>query len=418
MSKLVSPPKNTWVPYKWELMIWFWLAYFLGQGDRQVFNVVLPLVRDDLGLTDAHMGFVASSLMVVLALMVPLAGWVGDQYNRSRVIVFSLACWSIAGLLMGQSVLLWHVLILRCVAAGGGEAFYGPASNALIAEHHVSTRSLAMAIHQSALYTGMVVSGWVAGYVGERYGWRMAFAVFGLLGLLLAAVIFFRVKPSGKLTPRQVPLRQLHVSLVAAFRVVIARRTALLLTLAFAAMVFATIGYVTWMPTYLHEEFGLSLSAAGFAAMFWHHLAALVGVLLGGYLSDRWAYQRRSARLGLQMWGLWLGAPFMAVMGMSQDLMWVYLGLAAFGLFRGLYDANIFASVFDVIPPDYRSTSVSVMVLVAFFIGAGAPYLMGVLKPWLGLGDCLTLMGGVYVLGGSLIWWAKTFTFEQEYIGS
>ena len=87
--------------YRWELLGWLWLAFFFNQADRQVFNVIIPLLRRELALSDVQLGLVSSVFIAANGLMVPIAGFLGDVYSRKRIIVISLFAWSLATLCTG-----------------------------------------------------------------------------------------------------------------------------------------------------------------------------------------------------------------------------------------------------------------------------------------------------------------------------
>jgi len=396
----MSIPSPVSSRYKWEALALLWFAFFFNQADRQIFGVVLPLIRDDLHLTDAELGFIASALGWTLALTVPFAGWVSDRYPKNWVITLSLCFWSAATLFTGVSSTLVQFILLRSVATGGGEAFYAPAANALISDLHRETRARAMAIHQTALYVGVVASGGVAGWIGQTWGWRPAFYVFGACGLLLAVIFAFRLRrPVSAAATTQ----EHEGEAPSIIRLFLAKPTAILLTVAFTAVVFVNVGYLAWMPTFLHERFGLSLTEAGFSSMFYHHASALAGVLLGGWWSDRAVQSDPNARLKLQCLGLSLGAPFIALMGTGTTQFAVLAGSAGFGFFRGIFEANLYAVLFDVIAPKLRASASGFMIMFAFLTGACSPYLLGVLKPTLGLARGLASLGVVYLLGAIAI---------------
>ncbi|MNX99000.1 Major Facilitator Superfamily protein [compost metagenome] len=192
------------------------------------------------------------------------------------------------------------------------------------------------------------------------------------------------------------------------------KKTALLLTLAFACMVFVNVGYLTWAPTFLHEKFNLSLANAGFSSMFYHHVFAFLGVLYGGRFSDQWAKNNPGARLKIQAFGLLLACPFIYLLGSSGNLYWVYAGMGLFGFFRGIYDSNIYASLFLVTAPAIRASVSGAMIMFAFLIGAFAPWILGVIKPTLGLSDGLSALSIVYLLGSIFIFIALRFTLLKE----
>ena len=192
--------------------------------------------------------------------------------------------------------------------------------------------------------------------------------------------------------------------------------TALLLTLAFAGMVFVNVGFMTWMPTYLHEKFGFSLARSGFDATFYHYIAAFVGVLLGASIADRYCHKIAGMRGIVQGTGLLLGAPFIFLLGIANTPLVVYLGLALFGLFRGIYDSNIFAALYDVVEPKFRSTATGLMLMFAFVTGASAPYILGKIKPALGLAWGLSALSVVYVLAALCIFIAVRYFYKNDKI--
>lgn len=396
--------------YKWELLILLWLAFFFNQADRQIFSVVLPLIRTDLSLTDAELGLISSVLVWTYGLLVPVAGFVGDRFSKKRVVGISLLFWSMATLSTGLCTTLIQFILLRGVATGGGESFYAPAANALLSQYHQKTRSLALSIHQTAVYAGIILSGFIAGYIAERFGWKSAFFSFGFAGILLAILIFKRVKNDRQfVSPEAKP-----VHFKATLSEVVKKPSIVLLTIGFACMVFVNVGYLTWMPSFLMEKFHLSLSGAGFSSMFYHHLGAFVGVMAGGYLGDKLAKGNPVYRLVIQALALLGGAPFIYLLGKVETAWAMYASLFLFGIFRGIYDSNIFAALYELVRPQIRSSASGIMLMFAFLTGAFSPYLLGVLKPTLGLAVGLSWLWVSYFLGAIAIMIAAIFFFKKD----
>jgi MFS family permease len=402
--------KKKLISYKWELIIILWFAYFFNQGDRQVFNTVIPLIKKDLDLSDIEIGMIATIFTIVYGCIVPFAGYAGDFLKRKWIIFGSLLIFSSGTLLTGLSGGLFSLILIRGIVTGGGEAFYYPAATSLIGQYHQKTRAMALSIHQTALYVGIVASGFLAAYLGERLGWRYSFYTFGMGGIIIVAFIFFRIKAEPSIKNRG---KRLPAWLVA--RHIFSKRTVWMLCLSFAGMVFVNIGYVTWMPTLYYEKFHLSLSAAGFTSMLFHFGLALVGVLVGGKLSDKLALKREKARLVTEFIGLLLGAPFIFIMAHTSSLYISYAALAAFGFFRGIYDSNLFAALFDVIEPEFRASSVGVMTSFAFISGAFAPLLLGVIKTHYGLSVGIASLSIFYFLSAVLILIAILFFVKKDF---
>lgn len=400
--------------YKWELVAIFWVAYFLNQGDRQIFNVVIPLIRADLHITDVQIGWVATLFTLVYGLMVPVAGFVGDVLRRKWIVFFSLLVFSVGTLCTGLSSGTLALILFRSIATGGGEAFYYPAATSLIGQFHRETRAMAMSIHQTSLYVGVVLSGFVAGYIGEHHGWRVAFYVFGSMGVLWSFVTLWRINDTPLPATSGGEIED-SPGFGETVRTVFAKRTVYFLSLAFGLMCFVNVGYLTWMPTYLHERFGLSLAAAGLHSTLYHFAFAFVGVIVGARIADRLALRRPAIRMEVELLGLLLGAPFIFWMGQSDTQFWCYVAMGLFGVFRGIYDSNLFAALFDVIEPKYRSSSIGVMLSIGFIIGALAPVLLGWAKTAVGLDLGISLLGCCYLVGALLIAIGLKLFFKKDY---
>lgn len=415
--------------YKWELLALLSCAFFFHQGDRAIFGVVLGAIKTDLHLTDSQLGLAGSVLFFMLAVMNPVAGYLGDIWNRKKIITGSILFWSIATMCTGLAGGLAALIAFRSVATAGGESFYAPAAYPLLATYHKQTRAFALSIHQAALYVGVMVSGFIGGFIAEQWGWRSAFFVFGGGGVLLGFILMWRLMdappPGGARSPSAPQLGRAaspgtpgSLSPWQALGVVFRSPTALLLTAGFAAIVFVNNAYVVWAPVFLQEKFQLSLTKAGGYAMFYHHLAALGGIVFGGWLSDRVAIKRPVFRPQMMGTAMLLGVPVIFLMGRAEGLVGACAAMAAFGLFRGIYEANTHAALFEVIAPRHRASAVGIMTMLAFLVGSLSPWLMGRFRELAAAGQGLSLgfsaLSGAYLLGGIAVLLAVAFTFERD----
>lgn len=190
--------------YKWEVLLLLWMAFLLNQGDRQVFNTVLPAIRDALNLTDTSVGLIATIFNLFYALMVPVGGWAGDRFSRKWVTTISILFWSIATAFTGLATSFLWLVVLRSVATGGGEAFFGPANYSLLGQYHTDTRARAMSIHQTAYYVGVILAGWLAGAIADALGWKYSFIIFGVAGIVWGIIMIFRLHDKEDDTPKPV----------------------------------------------------------------------------------------------------------------------------------------------------------------------------------------------------------------------
>lgn len=380
--------------YKWEVLFLLWIAFFLNQADRQIFNVVLPSIKADMHLTDVEIGLIATVFNLVFALFVPISGILGNSWSKKWIIIFSIILWSGATMLTGISSTLLMFILFRSTATGLGEAMFGPANYSLLAGYHKETRAFAMSIHQTAYYVGIIASGFLAGYIAENWGWRNAFYVFGAVGVVHGIYMIFRLKDkkSEPTTDEEKP------KLSEAILILFKTPTALILTIAFSGLIFVLVGYLTWTPTYLYENFSLSLSQAGLMSMLFTHVAAFAGIFFAGKISDRLAERYPQKRMLLQAIGLLSAIPFILLVGQSTTLLPVYIGLAGFGFARAFFDANTYSVLFDVIPEKYHSSASGMMQMIGFSVGSLSPLVLGYLKPQIGLGSGISLLSVVWLV--------------------
>ncbi len=392
---------------KWLVVGLFWFVYFLNQADRQVIFSVFPLLRQELGLSNTQLGFLGSSFQWVYAILVPVAGGVGDVLSRRNLIVGALLVWSLATFGSGFAAGFALLLVLRATT-GAGEAFYYPAAASIISDYHgARTRAFALSVHQTSVYVGIVFSGALAGYIGQEYGWRQAFLAFGAAGMLVALLVGKGIREpmrgQSDAVGDGIPKRQQLMPLRTRLAEILRCPTAIPLMLVFLGMNFVNVACLTWTPTMLYQKFDLSLAESGFHATAYHNLGAFLGVLLGGKVADRWASRSCLSRPLIQLAGLVLGAPFIFLLGWADSSPLVFLALGLFGLFRGLYDSNLFASLYEVIRPEARATATGVMLAVAFFGGGSASVAVGWLSNRIGLDSALASTSVFYLLSASLL---------------
>ena len=439
--------------YKWLLIAMLSFAFFFHQADRALFGLLTIPIQDELNLTGGQMGWINGALFATLAIMTPVAGFCGDRFSRKWLITGSLIFWSITTACMGF-VGDFHVLGLvipaflsvmffRSIATGGGESFYAPSAYALIAVHHKETRSVALSIHQAALYIGLMTSGalvgwilhalkgsaWVAKHFGELGFWRPVFIIFGSLGFLLGVLfIFFLKEKSGDGNSRKETEASVKSAekppLIEGLMAFFCNPSALLASGGFIAIVIANNVYMSWAPKFVAEKFAAELgdktaavASAGNGTMLWHHVFAFAAIMAGGFLTDAFVKQFPRFRLLVQGVALFLGAPMLVWFGFAPNLISTWVAVAAYGVFRGFFEVNTHASLFDVVAPKYRSTAVGLMTMLAFFLGALAPVLMGYLYDAWGLRGFevgFAIIGGVYAVGGALMLVSFFFTFNRN----
>ena len=411
MNTLITPKSRN----KWEILALIWIAFFLNQADRQAFNIVLPLIQADIGLTDVQIGLIATIFNLFYAILVPLGGWLGDRASRKWILTLTVIFWSVATMFTGLCSSFIALVVMRSLATGGGEALFGPNYLPLLAEHHKNTRAIAMSIVQIAYYLGVIASGWLAGWIGESFGWRWTFLVFGAVGILHGLIMAWRLKDGTSTKAQTEKSAKNNVSLLDGFRVIFTTPTACAMAFGYASLIFVVTGYLTWMPAYMHENFGMTLADAGFQSMLWTHCFAAIGILITGRITDSIGPKHLEWRMNIQGVGLILAAPFLLLMGNSTELWLASIGLAGFGFFRALFDANTYVVMFDVIPSKYHSSTSGVLIMFGFGVGSLAPIILGAIKQYATLSMGISILGliwfvaGIVMLIGSKIFYRKDF---------
>jgi MFS family permease len=388
-------PDGTNSRYRWWVVFMLWFACFFNYADRQAIYSVFPLLKSEMGLSDVQLGIVGASFMWVYAAAGPLAGVVADRFPRKTLILAGLIFWSAVTLLTALARGYGELVLFRALE-GFGEAFYFPASMALISDYHgPATRSRAMSIHQSSVYAGTVAGGGVAGYMGEMFGWRSSFYLFGILGVLLglALMIFLREAPRGQAEPEKKAAQE---PLWPSLRRLASNRVVTILIAAFIGANFVAMVFLTWMPSFLYRKFGMSLTMAGWNSTAWLQAASVLGVLSGGWLADRLARRRPGGRMAVQAAGLLLGVPFLFLTGWTLSVPLLVAAMVGFGYFKGWYDANIWASLYDVVPVERRATALGFMNSIGW-LGAGfAPVAIGAASAVWGMGASISATAAIY----------------------
>lgn len=402
--------------YKWEVLALLWMAYLLNQADRQVFNTVLPQIKEALSIGDTEVGLIATIFNLCYAVMVPLGGLAGDRLSRKWVTTIAILFWSVATMFTGLATGVVMLILLRSVATGGGEAFFGPANYSLLGQYHTDTRARAMSIHQTSYYVGVILAGWLAGFIADKLGWQYSFIIFGAAGIVWGIIMAIRLKDKKEEQPQAVVEQGPKPSLLDGFKVVFTTPTALILTIGFSGFIFVITGYMTWVPTLLQEEYQMNAANAGLHSMLWTYIAAFAGVLLAGTLSDKFAITNRKVRMVIQGVGLIIGALFLFFVNSSMSLVLISVCFAGWGFFRAFFDANIYTVLYDVTPSQLHASCSSALITTGFAVGALAPVILGSMKESMGgLSGAFPLLGGIWIACGLMMLWASRRFYQKDY---
>jgi MFS family permease len=184
---------------------------------------------------------------------------------------------------------------------------------------------------------------------------------------------------------------------------------------AFMCANFVAVVLLSWMPKFLYDKFGMGLAMAGLTATIFVQLASMAGSPVGGWLADTLRRRTPRGRMIVQTIGVFGGAPFVVLCGLTSSVGTLIVALTAWGFFKGLYDANIFASAFDVVRPEARGTAAGFMNAVGWLAGGGsAPVVIGIIAQRESLGLAIALASIVYVAAGLLLLTGILFFVKRD----
>jgi MFS family permease len=397
--------------YKWCVVAMLWCVSFFNYADREAIFALFPLLQKEMHLSPVELGFLGSAFAWVYGLTAPFAGFIVDRVRRKAAVLYGLYAWSIVAILTPLAHTFDQLFSFMAVE-GLGETFYFPASMSMISDYHgKATRSRAMGAHQTSVYLGTIAGGFFAGLIGERYGWRWSFLVFGSLGVILGVALAHLLRePQRGAADRdddsveERPPLSGRIPIGEFLGILWRTPTAMLLMGGFACANFVALVLLSWMPKFLYDKFHLSLAMAGLSAALFVQVASMAGSPLGGWLADLLRRRIAGGRMLVQAVALFCGVPFVLLCGETRSMVVVVAALTAWGLFKGLYDANIFASVFDVIPAQARGTAAGFMNMVGWLGGGGvAPVAIGVIAESYSLSAAISLASIVYAVAGVLL---------------
>ncbi len=372
---------NNTQKYAWIVVGLLWFVSMLNYLDRLLIASMRIPIKEDITMTDAQFGMLTSSFLLIYGILSPVGGYLADRYSRKWVIFTSLLFWSVVTLITGFVHTYTNFLIARSVM-GISEAFYMPAAVAMVMDYHKgSTRSKASGILMTGLYAGMALGG-LGGYIATIWSWRLGYHLFGAIGIVYAVIIFFTLKdaPKEDAETEQTTDEKERFSVLPMLKSLFSH-TGYLLIVLYGLLVSVCFWLIyAWLPTFFQEGFNLSTGEAGVSGTFYVQIASLIGVIIGGYLADKWARKNNKGRIFITAIAFIVGGPFLYLMA-ATPLYWIaILGIIIFGLTKGNHDANFMPIITQVVDKRYQATGYGIMSFFGVISGAIMIYVGGYLK--------------------------------------
>ncbi len=384
MTTAVSPPSVSRTA--WLVVGLLFPVALLNYLDRQMIASMKVSVMGeltDIG-SEENWGHMLASFKWVYAIFSPIGGYIADRFSRKLTICGSLFVWSLITYLTGQ-VTSFEGLYWARTAMGISEAFYIPAALALIADFHSGgTRSRAIGIHQMGIYCGVMVGGF-AGYAADSpaIGWRGAFDITGLAGILYAIPLLFLLKDAPRPLPAEDPAEAYKPSVFSSLRELLTNTSFLLLVLYFTLPAIAGWVVRDWGPAILQQEFNISQGKAGVSAALYWQAAALVAAIGGGWLADKWMRHSPRGRIYTSALGMACIIPALFGVGNAPAMGSFALAIASlilFGIGWGFFDCNNMPILSQITRPELRATAYGLMNFVSMMCGGAADWGFGFMR--------------------------------------
>lgn len=388
--------------YPWFLVALLWVVALLNYMDRQMLATMKPSMMVDIVelQTATNFGRLMAIFLWIYGFMSPISGMIADRVNRKWLIVGSLFVWSSVTFAMGFAQTFDQLYWLRALM-GVSEALYIPAGLSLIADFHSSkTRSLAIGIHLSGLYMGQALGGFGAS-IADKFSWNGTFQFFGIIGMVYSFVLilFLReYKSSTNDSQSSDRIFKEKVPLLKGLGLLFSNISFWIILFYFTVPSLPGWAVKNWLPTLFASKLNLDMVQAGPLSTITTSLSSLLGVILGGMISDKWVQKNIQGRIYTSAIGLGLTIPALLLISYGFSLFHVVGAAFCFGFGFGMFDTNNMPILCQFVSSKYRATAYGFMNLTGISAGAMITNFLGKSTDKGNLGKDFALLAGIVLL--------------------
>jgi MFS family permease len=368
--------------YSRYVLFVLFIVYVFNFADRYILIVVQSDIKKELGLLDWQLGMLHGLVFAAFYTVVgiPIAR-LADRRSRTGIITVGLVLWSGLTAVCGLAQNFGHLLLAR-IGVGIGEATATPCSHSLISDFFPpEKRSKAIALYTIGANFGMLIGMMAGGFIAQKYGWRAAFYIVGLPGLLVALLV--------KLTVREPPRgmsdgghgKVENLPLGDTLRYLFALKSFRHLCIAGAIAALTGFGIMNWSPVFFERLHGMTKAETGPVLGVAIGIVGGFSTFLGGYLADRLSRKSRKWPLRVAAIGMVGMLPFLVLFLMIPNKTVAIVGINLTFLVGLLYNAPTFASVQGLARPDMRALATAIFLFVINLVGMGiGPLVVGALS--------------------------------------
>jgi len=393
---------------RWYTLILLALVYTMSSLDRFLLGIVLPYIKAEMVLSDTLLGLLSGAAFAIFyaTLGLPIAR-LADRYSRKLIITVSLAIFSVMTVLCGFAS-SFAMLFAARIGVGIGEAGTSPASYSIISDRfEQERRSTAMGILSLGGNVGLLLGFVAGGYIAAHWGWRSAFLVAGLPGMLLALLIHFTMKEPrrGAVDGQAAAQPVQQASIPQAIRNLMAVPSYRHLVCGMALVLFGATGMLAWIPSLVDRSFGLSPDKSGLPIALIIIAAGILGTLLiGGMLADRLSKKDPRWLPSIAAIGALVMSAGAIGIALAPSIGWLWIAFSFVAVGSTTYLAPSLALSQSLSPIELRATSGALALMIAnlFGLGLGAPIIGMVsdfVEPQLGNGSLAAAMLLVPIMG-------------------
>ena len=321
------------------------IAYTFNFIDRQILGILVEPIRLELGVSDTAMGLLTGlgfALFYTL-LGIPIARY-ADRANRRNLIAVAVGIWSVFTAAQGLAQNYWQLLAYR-IGVGVGEAGCSPPAHSILADYYpANERATALGIYSLGIPIGILFGFFVGGWMNEWFGWRVAFFVVGIPGIVLALVIRFSVRePERGMSETRVTAPGSQPSVAAVFRYLLARRSFVHMALGGGITAFVGYGLISWSAAFLARSHGMSSGEIGTWLGLIFGIPGGIGIVLGGRLADYLGARDARWYLWIVALALLISVPAGVFVFLLDDIRAVLLLMVLPVMLGNFYQATTFA---------------------------------------------------------------------------
>ena len=379
MSSTIENQSNSLRNYVLGILV---IVYTFNFIDRQILSILLESIKNDLNLSDTSLGLLSGFAFALFyaTLGIPIAKY-ADFGNRRNLISLAIGIWSFMTALSGLAQNFFHLLIAR-IGVGVGEAGCSPPAHSMISDYFpANIRATALGIYSLGIPFGIMFGLFAGGWINEYFGWRIAFFVVGVPGILLAIIFRFTVQEPkrGQAEGRADTKDQPNIIETAKF--LLSKKS--FRHLAFGASLAAFVGYgaITWLPSFFQRSYGMQTGDVGWYLGLILGIPGGLGIFLGGYLSDYFGSKDISWCLWIVALAMLITTPLYYMVYLSPtsntSFLWLIIPIA----FGNFYQATTFSQTQGIVELRMRSVAAAILLFIINIIGLGfGPQAVGILS--------------------------------------